>query len=333
MKNFLVVMLLVSASILILGGFMTWMPGERFAGPAPAASEEESDLADRLRGHVEVLAREIGPRGAHAPGSLDAAETYLENQLRRFGLEVETVDAPVRGVPQTILVGQMTGFRAKDEVVVFGAYYDSETRSPGSNANASGCAALLEVARALSAGGSERTIRFVFFPGGAGMAAGTAERGSSVYAARCRERGEKVVAMLALDSLGAYSTRPKSQSVPFPLGPVYPDTGDFVCFVGDLSSRGLVAKCTELFRKGARFGAHGAALPSFLPSIGTGDDAAFREHGYPAVRVTDTGTLRHEHNGRISDTPDRLDYASAARVTAGLARVGAELARRTNGVL
>jgi Zn-dependent M28 family amino/carboxypeptidase len=192
---------------------------------------------------------------------------------------------------------------------------------------------LLEVARALSAGGSERTIRFAFFPGGAGAAAATEDRGSAVYARRCKERNEKVIAMLALDSLGVYSTRPKSQSVPFPLGPVYPDTGNFVCFAGDLSARGLVAKCTEIFRKDTRFAAYGVALPSFLPSIGTGDDAAFRGQGYPAIRVTDTGSLRHEHNGRISDTPDRLDYASAARVTNGIARVAAELAKRTNGVL
>jgi hypothetical protein len=46
--------------------------------------------------------------------------------------------------------------------------------------------------------------------------------------------------------------------------------------------------------------------------------------------VTDTAPYRYPHYHEKTDTPDRLDYGSMARVVAGLARVVEDLAGSEN---
>ena len=50
--------------------------------------------------------------------------------------------------------------------------------------------------------------------------------GSLVYARRCRRRGEQVVAMFSLETVGYYTDEPNSQQYPRPLDLFYPSTGD-----------------------------------------------------------------------------------------------------------
>ena len=64
--------------------------------------------------------------------------------------------------------------------------------------------------------------------------------GSFASARASAERGERIVAMVSLETLGCYDDRPGSQRYPLPgLALAYPDRGDFVAFVGNLGSRAL----------------------------------------------------------------------------------------------
>ena len=71
--------------------------------------------------------------------------------------------------------------------------------------------------------------------------------GSRHYARRARERGENIVAMFSLETIGYYSDAPGSQRYPFPLGFFYPSTGNFVAFVSNLSSRALLHEAIASF--------------------------------------------------------------------------------------
>src|SRR5262249_21271394 len=154
----------------------------------------------------------------------------------------------------------------------------------------------------------------------------TPAMGSAVYARRCRERGEKVVAMLGLETIGYYTDRPGSQRYPFPFGLFYPKTGDFVAFVGNTGSRALVHRAVAAFRAGAPFPSEGAAAPAALQGVGWSDHWSFWQEGYPAVMVTDTAPFRNPDYHTPRDVPDRLAYAPMARVVAGLVRVVEALA-------
>ena len=135
--------------------------------------------------------------------------------------------------------------------------------------------------------------------------------------------------MLSLETIGYYSDAPDSQVYPVPgLGMLYPTTGDFVAFVGDLRSRALVRRAVASFRAAVAFPSEGAALPASIPGVAWSDHAAFWQQGYPAVMVTDTAPFRYPWYHTAEDTPEKLDYARLARVVLGLrAVVEAELAR------
>src|ERR1039458_9708999 len=73
-------------------------------------------------------------------------------------------------------------------------------------------------------------------------------KGSLVYAKECRARHDRIVAMLSLESVGFYSDTPRSQTYPVGLGLLYPATGNFVAFIGNVTSRPLVHRAIAAFR-------------------------------------------------------------------------------------
>jgi Zn-dependent M28 family amino/carboxypeptidase len=150
--------------------------------------------------------------------------------------------------------------------------------------------------------------------------------GSLVYAKRCRARDENVTAMLSLETTGFYTDTKGSQRYPWPLSSFYPDTGDFIGFVGDTSSRDLVLETVASFRRHTKFPSQGISAPGIIPGIGWSDHWSFWQAGYPGVMVTDTAPFRNKSYHTAKDTPDTLDYARLARVTSGIARVLEDLA-------
>jgi hypothetical protein len=151
--------------------------------------------------------------------------------------------------------------------------------------------------------------------------------GSWVYAKRCRTRGDQIVGMISLETIGYFSQEPGSQKYPMlGLNALYPSSGNFVAFVGNFSSRALVRDAIGTFRKHATLPSEGAALPSNVPGVGWSDHWAFWQHGYPAIMLTDTAPFRYPHYHARTDTPDKLDYDSMARVVIGVERVIQDLA-------
>ena len=171
-----------------------------------------------------------------------------------------------------------------------------------------------------------RTVRFVLFANEEPPFFQTADMGSLVYAKRCRQRGENIVAMLSVETIGYYSERPGSQQYPPPMGLLYPSTGDFIGFVGNVKSRHLVRELVGSFRRHAQFPSEGAALPGSMTGVSWSDQWAFWQEGYPAVMVTDTAPFRYPYYHHPADTPDRLDYERMARVVDGLRAVLVDLA-------
>jgi Zn-dependent M28 family amino/carboxypeptidase len=273
---------------------------------------------------VRALAGDIGPRNVWAPGSLDRAAAYIEARLAAGGRGVERQEYRVRG--QAVANLELKAASEGGEVVVVGAHYDTVRASPGANDNGSGVAILLQMARRLGGRRGERGLRFVAFVNEEPPFFQTADMGSLRYARRCRERGERVAAMLSLETLGCYSDAPGSQSYPFPLGLLYPDRGDFVALVSNRSSAGLLDEVVAGFQRHSDFPCQRGAWPAFVPGVGWSDQWAFWECGYPAVMATDTAFYRDPHYHTEQDTPEKIDYVRLERVADGLTAVVSALA-------
>ncbi len=99
--------------------------------------------------------------------------------------------------------------------------------------------------------------------------------GSQVYATALATRAERVIAMLSLETLGSYSDELGSQRYPFPMNAFYPERGNFVAFVGNVSSRALVRQAVGAFRESTPFPAEGAALPELTTGVGWPDHEPF----------------------------------------------------------
>ena len=223
---------------------------------------------------------------------------------------------------------EIAGGASASEIIVVGAHYDSIAGATGANDNGSGVAAVLELARLMRGAQLERSVRFVAFVNEEPPFYRTGEMGSQYYARRSRERGENVVAMLSLETIGYYSDRGGSQRYPFPLGLFYPASGNFVAFVSKLGSRRLLHRALGAFRRHAEFPSEGVAAPAFIPGVDWSDHWSFWQQGYPALMVTDTALYRYPWYHSVQDTPDKIDYERLARVVTGLGGMLEELAGR-----
>ncbi|MDH3981174.1 MAG: M20/M25/M40 family metallo-hydrolase [Gammaproteobacteria bacterium] len=235
----------------------------------------------------------------------------------------------VQGTSVRNLEAVLGGTSLAEEIVLIGAHYDTVSGSPGANDNASGIAALLEIARLLAAKPLARSVRFVAFVNEEMPFFYTWDMGSHRYARQARERGDNITAMLSLETIGYYSDAEGSQQFPNPVYAwLYPNTGNFIGFVGNLASRKLVRQCLGSFRRHSAFPSEGIAAPGRMMGIHWSDHWSFWQEGYAAVMVTDTALFRYPHYHASTDTPDRIDHEHLARVVAGLAKVTVDLAQQ-----
>jgi Zn-dependent M28 family amino/carboxypeptidase len=242
-----------------------------------------------LRAHVERLART--PR---VPGTREHADAcaYVEGQLQLFGYEPHRVPGARDG---GVNVHASLGNGHKPRFVV-GAHYDTVVGSPGADDNASGVAALLEVAHAYTGVKPRMCVEFVAYD-----LEESGLRGSHEHCGQLLREGAYVVGMLSLEMLGF--------------------TGEDQVFVpGVETSRNFLAvvandKSVHLLKM---FEGLETTLPMERVVAPRGTDAgelsqlsdhgSFWATGFPALLVTDTALLRNPHYHRTTDLPATLDY-------------------------
>lgn len=195
--------------------------------PDPIAALLDAVDAELIRQRLHYLAHDPLPfrkvnytRPGQSKCSLDEADDYIQAQLEACGYAVEKEPVPVQAYrcdatkPKSCqyspplpedpwytacnLYARKAGSELPEEIIVVISHKDSQSwvASPGANDNAVGTAANLEIARVLADYDSRRSLWFIFC---------NEEHTpwTSVTAAnRARERGDAIVAVFNLDSLG-----------------------------------------------------------------------------------------------------------------------------------
>jgi len=152
-------------------------------------------------------------RNSFSP-EIDLARDWLAGEFGALGLTVTTPSFTVSGAGSVQIenvVGTLAGTTLPDEWIIVGAHYDSRNSSvnnitnpsPGAEDNASGCAAVLELARVMADLKPKRTLKFMCFGG--------EEQnlyGSEAYAASLVSSGElgKINLAVIMDMIGYSST-------------------------------------------------------------------------------------------------------------------------------
>jgi len=328
--SFLRITVAVALALAILWWIGMRMPGQKTLRAA-TLSPEEMALRDELKADVQKLAGEIGERNMWRYAKLNAAAEFIEGVFQQTGLESRRDSYEIDRRECHNIETEIQGTRP--EIVLVGAHYDSVFGAPGANDNGTGIAGVLALARRFAAKGRstatpDKTLRFVAFVNEEPPFFQTSQMGSYVYASGCKKRGDKISAMISLETIGYFSDAPRSQTYPsIGLGAFYPTVGNFIGFVGNVGSRNLVRRAISIFRETKKLPAESAALPAFIPGVAWSDQWAFWQHGYPGMMITDTAPFRYPHYHRATDTPDKLDYDRFALVISGMEKVIVDLLR------
>ncbi|MBE7382605.1 MAG: M20/M25/M40 family metallo-hydrolase [Leptolyngbya sp. SIO1E4] len=273
-------------------------------------------LESRLRDHLNQLIRDRDPY--LASGGHRLVQQYIQSTLGQWGT-VEEHCFEVRGKCHK---NWILKFHPPDSVasskspIVVGAHYDAVPGSVGADDNASGVAALLELARYAANNPPARPLWCVAFD-----MEEYGLLGSRAYAETLKNRGQSIRLMVSLEMLGYCDPSPHSQRYPSPiLQWLYPNTGDFIGLIGNLAT---LPDLVQLQRHIRRAGAACEWLPvpqrgNLIPATRLSDHAPFWDCDYRAVMVTDTAFLRNPHYHKSSDRLETLDLPFMTQVCQGL---------------
>jgi hypothetical protein len=191
--------LLVGLPLLLLAFSVARPPAVRTTSSAPPAFD-----ARTAAGIAEDLATNYPDR---EPGTLGArgAEAWFRAQLSPYGFHVhaDRLTASIHGRPTTLvnLVAEKSGLSPQAEIVVM-AHRDDSGADAGLNDNASGTAALIELARSYA---PTSTVQRVSLPISlVFLSTDGAEDGAqgAAHFAALQERGQNILAVVNLDSIG-----------------------------------------------------------------------------------------------------------------------------------
>jgi len=154
----------------------------RYALDAPLAAPPDPliqpmvDHIDTVRWFADLSQLATWDRSSYGTAGIGAARDWIAGQFTALGLTATKPDFTMPGLSGSItrqnVIGTWTGTTLPDEWVVVGAHYDSRnanlhaiTSTPGAEDNASGCAGVIEMARALLPFQPQRSILFMCYAG------------------------------------------------------------------------------------------------------------------------------------------------------------------------
>lgn len=290
-------------------------PGKLHASSNAPLTAIQEQLKQELVRDVATLASEIGPRNAaYTPMQIYEAERWLLGELAAAGLEAHRVEVKMGEARVASIEVTFPGNENADEILVFGAHYDTVYGSPGANDNASGVSMLLAAARRLGGEEFDRTVRILFFVNEEYPFTTGIQMGSKVYAKHCLAQGDNIVAMIGVDSVGYYSSEPGSQDYPI-LALNLPRKANFIAFGSNMDNVPLLDAVVSAFQGQTEFPSIGVASDSKHAS--RGDHAPFWWSGYPAIAMTDTSEYRDPHYHASTDRAENLNYDEMARLADG----------------
>lgn len=209
----------------------------------------------------------------------ELAGDYLEQQLRRYGLAVES--RRVSPHHRNIIATQRGTTQAGKRYILC-AHYDSVyPEVPGADDNASGTAAVLEAARILSRHSFTFSVEYAFWDGEeSGLA------GSTAYARTARMAGDSILGVINLDMI-AWDSNSDGRALVFATNERDVPLANTLRTVNDSFAVGL-----DLIVR-----------PSGSPGS---DDFSFVAQGYPAVLLIEDMADFNPNYHREGDKPDAL---------------------------
>jgi Zn-dependent M28 family amino/carboxypeptidase len=290
---------------------------------------------ERMRDHIAALEgvrhRETGRE------ALARADAYIWDALASLGYEMTAHHFGYDGRQYRNVIGTHPGARQLEGRAIVLAHYDTVSVTPGADDNASGIAAVLEIARVLRPLRFDRPVQFVAVNLEEVQEGDASDHpsllGSQALADHARANDWQIEGVVVFDTI-AYAGASVEQTVPAGLPIEVPKTGDFVVAVANEVSAALAQGYVTAIE---RYEIPLPCLPLVVPGDGEvlpdtrrSDHAPFWDAGYRALFVTDTANFRNPHYHRPGDTLETLNLPFLVQVSRAAGGLAAELAGCNN---
>ena len=235
----------------------------------------------------------------------DAIAAYLEGRLAPSvgRARIQTYQMGGRTLKNVVGVAEHTGDRSLAPVL-FCAHFDSrqerldlpEAPAPGADDNATGVAAILEIARLWKLHGGTKNSPVIF-----ALFSGEEQNfwGSSAYVHEFASENARLRFVFNLDEIGYPPQKgPKS---------LYVDRDERGRKDNDAESSRLVNRCCELARTVVN-------VPTKIDPAEASDYMPFEKIGVPVLGLYE-GEYRYPHYHKSTDTADRVDFGYVADMT------------------
>ena len=240
------------------------------------------------------------------------ASTFLKNEVFTYRQK-----APVDKYNIENIIGIHEGNYDEKKTFILSAHYDSETKGPGADDNASGVLGLLEVMNVLSKYDFDRTIKFIAFDGEE-----IGHLGSKLYVRGATHIKEQIEGVINFDMIGFYSNEPNTQRIPFGYNRLFPAIveyvinddlrGNFVLNTANTNSSSL----GEAFANNAGKYAKDLKVVSLVtkehgqltPQLAASDHLQFWRGDFKAIHIGDGGATRNKNLDTKNDVLNTLNY-------------------------
>ncbi len=247
-----------------------------------------------------------------------AVVAYLEDRLESFGYEAvrDSFDLELNrrffnkdwflSTVQANVLATKTGSLQPHRKIIVSGHYDSisldrtqaqQDVAPGADDNASGCAAVLEIARLLKDQNLDLTIEFAFW--------GAEEiglNGSAHYANQARSRGDQIELMIQLDAIGDP-------------GSIHPDAFSIDTTSPHVEIAEVIADAARSYSTLRTEDGNGSDLRVTSRGCRCSDHQPFLDEGYPALAIFQFFDNPSPHLNRSSDNLSKVDIGYVAQVT------------------
>ena len=294
--------------------------------PVSSEAKDLPRLADtsRVRKSLELITATTTARSYQNIEVLDTvAERIRQEFLKSTGrVSFQTYKVEEKEYKNVIAsFGPVEGKR-----IIVGAHYDVCGNQEGADDNASGIAAVLELASLLKDKSLKYRIDLVAYTLEEPPYFNSKEMGSYVHAKSLHDANIPVKGMISIEMIGYYSDEENSQD--YPVGAmkwIYGNKGDFITIVQKSFCGSFAKQFKKLSFKNNSIPTKAFRGPSFIGGINLSDHKNYWKFGYSAIMITNTAFFRNHNYHEQTDKLATLNIPKMALAIDGVFRTLIEI--------
>jgi len=281
--------------------------------PNPECCQRLHTPSDSVRivHHLKKITKTDGFRNCRNVPLLNETAEYI------FSIFSQYADTayyqPYQAIDETYMNVVCRMGSANDKpLVVVGAHYDVAGDTEGADDNASGVVGLLELVRILSTEKLRYPVEIVAYsleelwP--------ISVMGSFIHAKSLHDTKTSVYGMIALEMIGYFDDRAKSQSYPVKaMELIYGSKGNYILLAKKFGTGKFVRRFSNSFKKQTAIETKTIQAPMKW-GIDRSDHKNYWDFGFHALMITNTANYRNPNYHRSSDTMETLDIAKMMKV-------------------